>query len=39
MTRSSSQIWVAIVAGNPAFFLLKAMPDGRIAYGAVGQTI
>jgi signal transduction histidine kinase len=26
------------VAGNPAFFLLKAMPDGRIAYGAVGTN-
>ena len=23
-------------AGNPAFFLLKALPDGRIAYGVIG---
>ncbi|MBV9861691.1 MAG: sensor histidine kinase [Alphaproteobacteria bacterium] len=25
-------------AGHPAFFLLKALPDGRIAYGVIGTN-
>ena len=26
------------VSGKPAFFLLKQLPDGRIAYGVIGTN-